>query len=228
MNLVKKLRPSTLPSFDYTALGDTDLEQRARAAVDRIRDLQKAAVVDIGRELLGMKELLPHGQFLPWVESFGLERRTATNYMQVAAEFGGKWETVAHLPTGILYKLASPSTPASVRDAVMQIRPDQVISKGNVQELIDTAKAGEARKDRNERREQIQQARDAHRAKWEKRDAKERAHREEQREQARKLAQQAHAVLGAHDPELCGRMRTVDVFIFSEELSKLLSASEAS
>jgi hypothetical protein len=37
-------------------------------------------VVKIGQELLGVKESLPHGQFLPWLRAeFGWVERTAYN-----------------------------------------------------------------------------------------------------------------------------------------------------
>ncbi len=227
MNLAKKLRPGTLPAFDYAALNDPAVEQRARAAVLKIRELQKAAVVDIGQELLAMKALLPHGQFLPWVESFGLERRTATNYMQVAAEFGAEWATVSHLPTGIIYKLAAPSTPPAVREAVMHMGPNQIVSMGNVQEMIDAVKTSERRKDKIARREQIQQDQAAHRARWEARDARERVEREKRQEEAQDVAEQVRSMLGDRFPDVCALLKGVDLSLFADQFGRLVSAYEA-
>lgn len=133
--------------FDYGQL-EAKTAAAAQAAVQKIRGLEKAASVDIGRELLAMKERLPHGQFLPWLEAeFSYSRRTATNLMQVAETFGDKWETVAHLPAGILYQLAAPSTPVTVRDMVVsEIPPGKVASPAVVKMAIQDAKSRE-RKD---------------------------------------------------------------------------------
>lgn len=66
-----------------------------------------------------MKESLPHGSFLPWIEAeFGMDRRTASNFMRVAEQYSGKWETVSHLPPTALYELAAPKTPLEVREEV--------------------------------------------------------------------------------------------------------------
>ena len=171
--------------FDYAAIDDPDVERRVRSAVVKIREFQKVAVVDIGRELLAVKEILPKGQFIPWVESFGLERRTAVNYMHVAAEFGSVWATVSHMPAGVLYKLAAPSTPPEVREAVMQIGPGKTVTLHGVRELIDGLKTTALRKDRRDRREETKQEQEAARARWEVQAARDRRKREEQSEAAR-------------------------------------------
>lgn len=79
---VDDLRPADL---DYGTV-ETVVADRARLAANRIRGHEKAAAVEIGKELIAIKESLPHGQFLVWIEAeFGYSRRTATNLMQVAA-----------------------------------------------------------------------------------------------------------------------------------------------
>src|SRR4051812_12481771 len=58
------------------------------------------AMLEIGRDLLEMKELLGHGQFLAWLHAeFGRIDRTAENYMQAARCFGDKPEIISHLPS---------------------------------------------------------------------------------------------------------------------------------
>lgn len=219
--LVKKLRSGSLPVFDYTAIGDPAVEQRARAAVVRIRELQKLAVVDIGRELLAVKAVLPKGQFLPWVESFGLERRTAVNYMHVAAEFGSVWETVSHLPAGVLYLLAAPSTPPAVREAVVQIGPHKTVTLDGVRELINGLKSTERRKDRLDHREELRLEREAARVKWEAQDAKDRKKREEQIEVSRDAAEKVRFMLGGYFPEVADLLANVEPYRFTDEFFRL-------
>ena len=108
--------------FDYSAL-PTDVADTARAAADRIKGRhqhQMAAVIGTGRDLRAMKELLEHGQYLKWLDAeFAWTDRTARNYMSVAQQFGDKTEIISDLPLTEVYRLASPSTPSSVRDAVV-------------------------------------------------------------------------------------------------------------
>ncbi len=68
-------------------------------------------ILAIGQILQSVKEHLPHGQFLPWLQAeFGMSRMTANHFMQVADKFTGKCTNLLHLPATILYELASPST----------------------------------------------------------------------------------------------------------------------
>lgn len=105
--------------FDYGAM-DQETADEARAMVARVRLRVKSYYMDTGRELMSMKDRLNHGLFQRWVEAeMGMTPRTALNMMQAAAEFGHKSETVSHLPAAVLYKLAAPSTPATVRDEIV-------------------------------------------------------------------------------------------------------------
>ena len=66
-----------------------------------------------------MKERLPHGSFLPWIEAeFGMSDKTAQKMMQVARVYGGKSELSSHLDPTALYELAAPKTPIEVREEV--------------------------------------------------------------------------------------------------------------
>lgn len=63
----------------------------------------------IGRDLIAVKERLPHGQFLPWLEAeFGMSKITAQRFMGVAETYGDKSFTVKHLSPTALYELAAP------------------------------------------------------------------------------------------------------------------------
>ena len=79
-----------------------------------------ADIIEIGRDLIAVKDRLPHGDFMRWMEAeFGMTDRTDRNFMRVADRFPGKSETVSDLTATVLYALAAPSTPDEVvADAV--------------------------------------------------------------------------------------------------------------
>jgi protein gp37 len=89
-----------------------------------IRRLGKSVVgdaVEIGQRLTKCKELVGHGNWLPWLErEFGWTDRHALNLMRVY-EMSTKSENLSDLdlPISSLYLLAAPSTPAEARDAVL-------------------------------------------------------------------------------------------------------------
>ena len=116
--------------FDYSQLGDS--ADKVHTSADKIRDLVRNTlenIIQVGQELLGVKDALPHGQFLPWLKAeFGWSERTAQNFMSVAEAFGPKSAIIADLkiaPTAA-YLLAGPSVPDEAR-----------------QEAIEKAEAGE-------------------------------------------------------------------------------------
>ena len=46
-------------------------------------------VIEIGKRLIFAKELVPHGEWLSWLDdNFGLKYRMAANFMAVAERFG--------------------------------------------------------------------------------------------------------------------------------------------
>jgi hypothetical protein len=60
-----------------------------------------AVIVEIGGALRRAKELLGHGNFLPWLKAeFRWSERTARNYMSLAAHFQGKTATFTDLDLG--------------------------------------------------------------------------------------------------------------------------------
>ena len=77
--------------FDYAAL-PVDVALKAQLAANSIKLRLKRTVediIEIGRELTGVKADLPHGQFLPWIAAeFEMSRQTADNFESVYARFG--------------------------------------------------------------------------------------------------------------------------------------------
>jgi hypothetical protein len=72
-----------------------------------------ANIIEIGRDLLAVREIIPHGMFCPWLEAeFAWDERTARRYMTLASAFADKTDIVSDLPQGMLLKLAPPSRTA--------------------------------------------------------------------------------------------------------------------
>ena len=111
--------------FNYELL-ETKVAEQARSSAERIRQKVKKtleAIIEVGQDLVAVKEALPHGQFGPWLRAeFGWGERMAQNFMAVAEAFGTKSEIIADLaiqPTAA-YLLAAPSSPDEAREAAVE------------------------------------------------------------------------------------------------------------
>ncbi len=107
-------------TFDYNAL-DPNIAALVQSRTVTIRARKQrvcADLVELGHDLLDVKESLPHGQFHNWLKAeFGWSERTARNYMSLANTFGHlDPATLAGAEPTALSLLASPSTPEDVRD----------------------------------------------------------------------------------------------------------------
>jgi hypothetical protein len=184
--------------FEYGVL-PAEIRAEARTAADEIKTLIRESVIKVGTALSRIKDRLPHGQFGKWLSAeFGLTERTAQNYMNAAA-LASKSETVSFLRPKTLYLLASPSTPDSIRQTVIerfeagQPIPDQAIrnmvQQAKVQQKEEQQRAEEAahearlspRTRRSRAQRQAEQERQHH--DWE----RERAEKEEATNQAADL-----------------------------------------
>lgn len=113
-------------------------EQFLRDAAARIKARINRTVmdiIDIGRELIDVKERIGHGNFLPWIDrEFGMTDRTAQNFMNVASRFQS--ETVSDLTPSVLYELAAPSTPDEVcAEIVQRGRAGERVTRDDVRQL---------------------------------------------------------------------------------------------
>ena len=128
------------PAFDYETLAE-ETRSFVQRKTDETRGLLRRTaqnVIAIGRNLQAVKEHLPHGQFLSWLQTeFAMTERHARNFMHVAARFGSRSEIISDLSVTVIYELAAPATPEAVIEQVerKQIPPTL--------EAIKTAKEGE-------------------------------------------------------------------------------------
>lgn len=111
----------TSSGFDYGAL-KPEIGQLARGARDRIATrIRGSGVAEIGRDLIAVKDALPHGSFLDWLRhEVKINVRNAQHYMSVAKAFGEDVSLVSYLPPNVLFKLASKGTPQTVRDGLLE------------------------------------------------------------------------------------------------------------
>lgn len=126
-------------TFDYESLPATTAIM-ARTAAERIKLRLKRTVediIEIGRELTAVKAELPHGQFLPWIDSeFEMTKDTAQNFMSVFDRFGKNGNfPFLNLKPSILYALAAPSTPdAVVERAIQQAESGEKVTVADVKD----------------------------------------------------------------------------------------------
>jgi hypothetical protein len=140
--------------FDYAPLAP-DVAQQVRRATERIRQLVKRTLEDllaIGKELLAVKQALPHGSFGPWLRAeFGWKDRTARNFMAVAERFGGKTAIIADLPIEptAAYLLAAPSVPEEASAAAIQrAQNGEHVTVSVAKEILHTMRKPPARRER--------------------------------------------------------------------------------
>ena len=109
--------------FNYDLL-ETKVAEQARSSAERIRERVKKTVediIDVGNDLLAVKEALPHGHFGPWLKAeFGWSERSAQNFMSVAERF--KSAKFADLPIqpSAAYLLAAPAVPDEARQVAVE------------------------------------------------------------------------------------------------------------
>lgn len=137
----------TIPTV-YDQLS-ADIAEEARSAASRIRERVtgiKSSILEIGRDLTKVKDLLNHGAFGSWLKrEVVMSQRTAERYMLAFAEFGDKRDTVSDLPDTVIHMLAAPSTPPEVKEAVLaDAKAGQPPKPAAVKQMIVKAKAAKA------------------------------------------------------------------------------------
>jgi hypothetical protein len=103
-----------------TELSAAELEEAAQ----RIKSLRRAATehaVEIGRELLRIKESLPRGAFVKWVEkACEFKIRTAQDLIKLAREADSNAKLIALMVPSTLRVYLSKTTPPAVRTSILK------------------------------------------------------------------------------------------------------------
>lgn len=124
--------------YDYSQIEDE--EDRAAvmdAALEIKPRLKRSAedIVAIGSALIGVKDMLPHGQFMPWLETeFELPYHTARRFMAVAERIGHKIDNLSDLTASVLYELAS-APDEVIAQVESRVVAGEAVSLADVKEL---------------------------------------------------------------------------------------------
>ena len=95
-----------MPNTIITASGRTREEITASVRI-HMRNMVSSAL-EIGADLIEMKEACQHGEWIPWLKEVGLSTSTAANYMRIAREISPD-SRMAQLPySKILALMAAP------------------------------------------------------------------------------------------------------------------------
>jgi hypothetical protein len=130
-----------------TELSATELQEAAQ----RIKLLRRAATehaVEIGRELLRIKESLPRGAFVKWVEkACEFKIRTAQDLMKIAREADSNAKLVALMVPSTLRVYLCKTTPPAVRTSILKrLENGEYVSRNELYSEALDAKAKSPRK----------------------------------------------------------------------------------
>ena len=123
---------------------------------DSIRKLGSRVIADaieIGRRLSECKQIVGHGNWLPWLKrEFRWSERTARNFISVYEFVRRKSANLADLAIDIssVYLLAAPSAPEHAREAVLsRLESGEALSLAEVKRIVSNAR--ERKVDRGKR-----------------------------------------------------------------------------
>ena len=141
---------TALTTFDQSQLPE-DVQTLLHGAAERIRvRLKRTAedIIEIGHDLLLVKDRLEHGQFGEWLQQeFEFSHSSALKFMRVAERFG-KIAQSANLKPAILYALSAPSTSDEVREAALKLaEAGETVTLADVQALKQQLQQAEQTRD---------------------------------------------------------------------------------
>ena len=127
-----------LTIFDYQELTPEirEVAGQASAKIHAIESmLEQMKAIAVGQVLIEIKEVLPHGSFLPWVEhEFHWSRSATANYMRIASEFSNVTCRL-HLDGLGMKSLAAIASASSKLDADEKPELLEAISTANIQKI---------------------------------------------------------------------------------------------
>lgn len=113
------------------------------------------AIIEIGNRLVEAKEMLPHGDWLPWLrDTVKFSERSAQRFMKLAKEYG-KSAKLADL--GASKALALLTLPEEERDAFMEV-PHEVNGEAKQVSDMSVRELEQAIRERDEARKAMEQA----------------------------------------------------------------------
>lgn len=140
--------PDTPLKYDYNKVDERVREEVRYRVIDGKRRSERMTtdIHEFGKDLLAIKELVPHGQFLEiCIIEFEISERLAQNWMNVARHFE-PGQVPLFSDTGALYMLAGPSVSEDTRSQVIAnaVATGQSINRGAARSAIQQQRAAEA------------------------------------------------------------------------------------
>jgi len=142
--LAEKMSTPVSQDFDYATL-DAKIRSNVQQRTNKIRTLMRRTaqdIIDIGQNLISVKEQLEHGQFRDWLKvEFGWSVRTAARFMRVAKKF--KSANLSHLnvAASALYLLAEPSTPDEAYEETLELaKQGEIITYAKAKNVVNQHK----------------------------------------------------------------------------------------
>ena len=124
---------------------NAELSQDDKVLVDNLVEqgkvhIRRAAedIVDFGKVLIQLKEILPHGSYERCIEKeFGLSASHANNFVNVAKRFADKPQFILGLKPTVLFSLAAPTTPYEAIDKVfLKVEAGETVDVEVVKQMI--------------------------------------------------------------------------------------------
>lgn len=116
--------------YDYGQVEEQHRELVQRAALE-IRSRLKRTVedmIEIGRQLNEVQELLGRRQFYDWAQNeFGMSRGSVFEFVQIATRFGGNPSNFERILPSVVRRLALPSVPDEAVNAVLWASRDKAL-----------------------------------------------------------------------------------------------------
>ena len=121
------------------------------AEIRTLTGMMLSTAVEIGRRMVEVKQMLPHGDFLPWIkEHTGHSASSANNYMRLFEEYGANCQTFGNL--GFSKALALLSVAKDEREAFVQEVDAENLSTRELKEAIAARQAAERQLEDMEKR----------------------------------------------------------------------------
>lgn len=127
--------------FDYGSLA-TDQRAVVQGKAAEIKQAVNASVVTVGRLLVEVRGVLPHGQFAPWcrAEFPQWKESSIQQFMNAARLVDSNPQNAGHLESvspSALIELARPSTPEPVREAIVaKVKNGTKVTAKDVKEAV--------------------------------------------------------------------------------------------
>ncbi len=124
-NLETVVNRDLIQTFDYASLSLETSEfvwERTQQIKKRIERIEED-IIAIGKYLIEVKEKLPVGQYIKWLQAeFNWSDRQSRRYVSVAKRFGGRLDTLSKLNIDrtAYYDLAKTTTSEEVVEAVLE------------------------------------------------------------------------------------------------------------